>query len=314
MWRRFFLSTVGTFLILCVLTAAFNFAVDPYNIYQTKRTIGFNFYSDVAQHHERLFKAIELIRRRPNVLVLGNSKSDFAIDPALFGADAYNAALRNAQPKELLAFARAAVRLNPNLERMIVAVDFEMFAINQESMTGFDPDQLDSDRITVKNVFNTLLTVDALEDSASTVKFNCIYQRDFQPFEPDGKFSEPALYEIFTFENSFTRNSDQMSRWTPIDPDIYDRKFNEFRELVELCRQRGIELTVMILPVSRYHFERYPSTAYQLWQKKLTSITPVEDFVSIFINDSTIDDEKIFWDAAHIKAWAFEHYICAMFQ
>ena len=314
MWRRFFLSTAGIFLLLCALTAAFNFSVDPYNIYQVQRTIGFNFYSDVAQHHERLFKAIELIRRKPDIVVLGNSKADFAINPDLFGADAYNAALRNAQPKELLAFARAARRLNPNLKRLIIAVDFEMFALNQEFMTGFDPDQLNADRITVKNIFNTLLTVDALDDSISTVKFNRFYQRDFQPFETNGKFSEPALYEIFTFENSFTHNSNQMSHWAPIDPDIYNRKFDEFKQIVDLCREGGIELTVLILPVSRYHFEHYPSTEYNLWQKKLASIAPVKDFASIFINDSTIDNEKNFWDAAHIKARAFEHYIWAMFQ
>lgn len=314
MWRRFFLSTAGIFLLLCALTAAFNFSVDPYNIYQPPKTIGFNFYSDVVQHHERLFKAIELIRRRPDIVVLGNSKSDFAINPDLFGANAFNASLRNAQPKELLAFARAARRVNPHLKRLIIAVDFEMFAFNQEYMTGFDPDQLNADHITIKNIFNTLLTVDALDDSISTVKFNRLYQRDFQPFETNGKFSEPALYEIFTFENAFTHNSNQMSRWAPIDPDIYNRKFDEFQEIVELCREGGIELTVLILPVSRYHFERYPSTEYKLWQKKLADITPVKDFASIFINDSTIDNEENFWDAAHIKARAFEHYICAMFQ
>ena len=314
MWKKFFLSTVGMFLVLCSITAAFNFAVDPYNIYQSARTIGFNFFADASQNHERLFKAIEMIRRRPTVVVLGNSKADFAIDPTIFGADSYNAAVRNAQPKELLAFAKAARRVNPDLKRLIVAVDFEMFALDKESMSGFDPEQLNADHITVENIFRTLLTLDALKDSLSTVKLNRIYQRDFQAFEQNGKFSEPALYELFTFENSFTYNSNAMSNWAPIDPSVYDRKFEEFRELVELCRDGGIELTVLIMPVHRYHFERYPSAQYKDWQKKLTSITPVEDCVSIFINESTIDEEKNFWDAAHIKAQVFKNYICARFQ
>ena len=131
------------------------------------------------QSHERLFKAVALINQRPDVVVIGNSKADFAIDPQLFGERAYNASVRNAQPKELLAFARAAVRSNPNLERLIVVVDYEMFAIDQESMSNFDPEQLSADHITVKNFFGTLLTTDALADSLSTVKFNRIMQRDF---------------------------------------------------------------------------------------------------------------------------------------
>ena len=314
MWKKFFLSTVGIYLMLCSATVAINFAVDPYNVYQSARTVGFNFFAGISQNHERLFKAIALINRRPDIVVLSNSKADFAIDPSVFGANSYNAAVRNAQPKELLAFAKAARRVNPNLKRLIVAVDFEMFALDKESMSGFDPEQLDADRITVDNIFRTLLTLDALNDSLSTVEFNRFYQRDFPAFEPDGKFSEPALYELFTFENSFVRNSNDMKDWAPVDPILYEQKFEDFRELVELCRDGGIELTVLILPVHRYHFERYPKAQYKDWQKKLTSITPVEDFASIFINDITIDNRKFFWDAAHIKAQAFEHYICPMFQ
>ena len=105
-----------------------------------------------------------------------------------------------------------------------------------------------------------------------------------------------------------------MSNWAPIDPSVYDRKFEEFRELVELCRDGGIELTVLIMPVHRYHFERYPSAQYKDWQKKLTSIAPVEDYISMSIDDNSIDVEENFWDAAHIKASALEHYICARFQ
>ncbi len=313
MWRKFFLSTVGLFFILCSTAAAINFFVDPYNIFQSARSIGFNFFTDVAQNHERLFKSIALIERRPSIVVLGNSKADFAIDPKIFGADSYNASVRNMQPLEMLAFARAAIRVNPNLERLIVAVDYEMFAYDKESMPGFDPDQLSTDHITVENLFRTLLSSDALDASISTVAFNRFFQRDFQSYEPDGKFSEPALYELFTLENSFTHNSNEMRDWAPPEPSILEQKFDAFRELVELCRDNGVELTTMILPVHRYHFECYPPTEYRRWQKKLTALTPVDDYVSIYMNDYTIDD-KNFWDAAHIKAAAFEDYICARFQ
>lgn len=314
MWRKFFLQTIAMFLVLCSTSAAINFFVDPYNIYQSARSVGFNFFTDVAQNHERLFKAIALIDRKPSVVVLGNSKADFAIDPKIFGADSYNASVRNMQPLEMLAFARAAIRVNPALERLIVVVDYEMFAYDEESMPGFDPDQLDADRITLGNLFRTLLSYDALDASLSTVELNRFYQREFMSYEPDGKFSEPALYELFTFENSFVHNSNDLRDWEPPDPSIYARKFDAFRELVELCRARGIALTVMILPVHRYHLESYPPEEYRRWQKKLTSIAPVDDYVSICINTGTIDDENKFWDAAHIKAAAFERYICARFQ
>ncbi len=314
MWRKFFLQTVIIFLMLCSIAAAINFAVDPYNVYRSARSVGFNFFTDVAQKHERLFKSIALIERRPSIVVLGNSKADFAVDPKIFGADSYNAAVRNMQPLEMLAFARAALRINPALERLIVAVDYEMFAYDEESMPGFDPEQLSADRITLGNLFRTLLSYDALDASISTVKLNRFYRRDFTSYEPDGKFSEPALYELFTFENSFVHNSNDLRAWTPPAPSMLERKFDAFRELVELCRSSGVELTVMILPVHRYHLESYPPAAYHWWQKKLTSIAPVEDYVSICIDNGIFDDEKNFWDAAHIKAAALEHYICARFQ
>lgn len=314
MWRKFFCLTVGAFLILCSTTAAFNFVVDPYNIFQSERTIGFNFFTDVAQHHERLFKAIELINRKPSIIVLGNSKADFAIDPRLFGADSYNAAVRNMQPREMLAFAEAAVRLNPKLERIILNVDFEMFALEREEMPGFDPDQLRAARITIDNLFRTLLSADALESGLATVEFNNFFERDFLAFDPDGKFSEPALYELFTLENSFVHNSLDLKNLPPIDPIVFERKFDDFSALVELCREHNVELIVMILPVHRLHAECYPPREYALWQKKMTALTPVRDFSSIYIIDSTIDREKNFWDAAHIKASAFENYICPMLK
>ena len=314
MWKKFFGATLGLFLALCISTAAFNFAVDPYCIWQSERTIGFNFFADAAQNHERLFKAIELINRKPNVVVLGNSKADFAIDPNVFGTHSYNAAVRNAQPLELLAFVDAAIRINPALEKIIIAVDYEMFAYDAESMPGFDPEQLQADRITLKNFFKTLLSFDALRAGFHCVEFNRIFDRDFQSYEPSGKFSEPALCELFTFENSFSRNSLAMKNWSPIDPKLRAEKFDTFAKIVRLCRERNVELGVLIMPVHPIHRAAYPQADYDRWQKKLTSLAPVRDFGSIYKFDNTIDNDKNFWDAAHLKAAAFRHYICAMFQ
>ena len=312
MWKRFFGATLGIFLALCISIAALNFFVDPYNVWQSERTIGFNFFAEAAQNHERLFKAIELINRKPKVVVLGNSKADFAIDPTVFGENSYNAAVRNAQPGELLAFTRAARNSNPNLEKIILAVDYEMFVYNKESMPGFDAEQLNADRITVANCFRTLLSADAFFDSLNCVRFNRFFKRDFSAYEPRGKFSEPALYELFTFENSFIHNSRAMLHWEPIEPKLAARKFDAFREIVELCRDWNVELTVVIMPVHRRHFACYPPEKYARWKEKMTSIAPVVDFNSI--SEYTIDDENKFWDAAHIKAAAFENYICPIFQ
>ncbi len=319
MWRKYFFIVAGCASFLTFITIFFNICIDPYDIWMLPRKEGINLYAVRSEDNERLLKPIHLIAYKPDVIFMGNSKCDFAIDPDYFGQitgieKVYNASLRSGQPYEMRKYLEFTLSNNPELKAVYLAIDYEMFQFQEKKMPGFDENQINRSSITLDNVFKTTLSWDALKDSLMTLKYNQENQYAFRAYEKTGKMSESSLKLIFEEEDSFYKNTrgfiiNQYMRNKASDDTMCEDKFQELKKIVEICKSNQIELTVFVLPVHAIHMDVYDKNwkRYEEWERRLVDIVPIVDFLSynemtMTSSDVSINENKYFWDSAHIKS------------
>ena len=66
---------------------------------------------------------------------------------------------------------------------------------------------------------------------------------------------------------------------------LSEDRFNDFKKIVEFCRQNNIELIVFISPSHATQWEALRVTdrwdSFEEWKRKMVAITPVWDFPAI---------------------------------
>lgn len=302
MWKRNFLITLAIFIGFCLGTVTINILIDPYDVWNDERRLGFNLCAYRDEDLERLTKPIRINQFKPQTIFIGNSKTNFGLDPDYIDEKIYNLSLRNGQPHEILKFIEHAY-LN-GTRKIFLAVDFEMFADPREIMPGFDSDQLKSTYMTRKNLFLTTLSFDAIRDSVTTFRKNSDELPNFRTIKLNGEYDDRFLQIIFDNEHEFLATTRQLivEAYKLENSDTMLKKFKDFEQILKFCRENKIQLVIFIPPVHSMHIEGYSlhRDMYEAWLKKLveTSNIPIIDFVAI---NSITTDEKFFWNSSHMK-------------
>lgn len=304
MWKKFFITAIFISLLLCAGTIAANIYVDPYDVWSDNRLFGFNLCAYRNEDLERLTKPIKVNQLNPTVIFIGNSKTDFGLNPdSYITNEVYNLSLRNGQPHEILEFIKLAC-MNNNVRKIFLAIDFEMFADPREIMPGFDEDQLQSTRMTLHNFFLTTLSYDAVKDSIITVQKNSELKPHYRTIKLNGEYDDDFLQIIFNGENEFLATTRQLvvEGYKLERSGMYHKKLHDFEEICNLCHSKNIELQIFIPPVHTTHIEAYEihRELYESWLKQIVQIlsVPIIDFVSV---NQITTDEKYFWNASHMK-------------
>lgn len=302
MWRRNFLITLTIFIGLCLGTVVINILIDPYDVWNDERRLGFNLCAYRDEDLERLTKPIRINQFKPETIFIGNSKTDFGLNPDYVDSKIYNLSLRNGQPHEILKFIEHAY-LN-GTRKIFLALDFEMFADSREIMPGFDSEQLETTHMTRKNLFLTTLSFDAIRDSVITFRKNSDELPNFRTIKLNGEYDDRFLQIIFDNEHEFLATTRQLivEAYKLENSDTMLKKFQDFEQILEFCHENQIQLVIFIPPVHSTHIEGYSlhRDMYEAWLKKLveTSDIPIIDFVAI---NPITTDEKFFWNSSHMK-------------
>lgn len=117
--------------------ASFNFAVDPYLLFDMGRTPGFNERKPAVETRERMMKAYQAERVTAQTVILGSSRTDLGIDPAsgAWPADSlpvYNLSLVGSDTATGLRYLQHFYAGRPTVKTsltVIVGLDFETFLI-----------------------------------------------------------------------------------------------------------------------------------------------------------------------------------------
>lgn len=305
MWKLFFLRFAIAAAAVLFAAAGVNLFVDSYDMYGGARIAGFTATPYKSEGTERMTKPVQMNGRLIETLILGNSKADFACDPAVWREltgeqHVYDAALRDARLGESRILLEHAIKTHPELHRVLLAIDYELFRDDRRVQREFDEKQSESSYITPANFAKTLFSQDALRDSLLTVRENHREASDAPVYSPDGKFSEASLAYIFGQEDDFYKNLHALLReqrsFVQKDRSV---PYEELAAIRDLCAANGIELIVFAPPVHPLQAagDQRDARDYADWMQRTAAIVPFVDFV-LAPGTGAAED---YWDTAHMK-------------
>jgi tetratricopeptide (TPR) repeat protein len=133
--KGFLAAFLGLILSAFLAMAAVSVVVDPYWRFDLVNVEGFNAQRLLA--NSRIAKPGVLCRLNPTQVILGTSRAEVGLDPTHpafsdIPGPVYNAALAGSGLHEIGTTFRHAVHASPNLQRVLVGLDFLMFNAHRE--------------------------------------------------------------------------------------------------------------------------------------------------------------------------------------
>jgi hypothetical protein len=289
---------------LLLLVVALNALINPFNLYDGPRMVGFNHYKYELFRHSRLGKAAEVRRRKPDCLILGSSRAQFGLDPghpAWRDCNAYNLALGGGSMYEVMRYFQHARTVHAPQE-VVLALDLFMFnahrALRQPGYTeerlmaradgNFNPDWRS---VAAQDLFTTLLSWRALNASFKTV---------FPPYLRQPPGPENGFWEYRRFgvdkparrgqREQFLRNERAFltEHWFPAphhafvfrDPVTGVEPFSDLRTLLRLAYRERIRVTLLFSPAHARQWETLFQAglwpAFEDWKRRVVRINEEE--------------------------------------
>lgn len=261
----------------------FNVTIDPYGTFSSP--IGnFNHEKPRKDNNDRLYKAADIIRIKPVTLILGSSRTKQSIDPehhALKGkSPAYNLALNGANIYEVRRYLEHAIANQKDIKLVVLGVDFFMFNGELDNQSSFSEKRLEKRFLSFGDIINNVFSLDTFGKSVETVEVSLdkqivdrdygqngfMYNRNVNDGKTETRF-DGSIKTYFEFH---------------ADYQFSEEYFNEFKKIVKLCQERGIELKVFIPPAHATDNEAIRVTGqwqtFEEWKKKMVEVVPVWDF------------------------------------
>lgn len=276
---------IGIAAIPLFLVGAFNWAIDPQDIFKSPNFRQINHVKVNKDNNDRLYKAIDIIRLKPTNIIVGSSRTKQGIDPESpvlkTAENYYNLAINGPNFYEVKRYIEHAVYNQANLKQIILGVDFFMFNQDLENQPTFNDSRLEKKHITVNDGVQNLFSLDVLGKSLETIKASQkspdTINDDYgdNGFMPNRNFNNGE--SIWRFHQSIKLFFSLHSEYQ-----LSQSYLNDFQEIVELCKKNNIELIIFISPShatnweSIYTMERWE--IFEQWKRDLVALTPVWDF------------------------------------
>ena len=264
-----------------------NFVVDPYDIFRHNQPFKSPLTKPEKLDHGRLYKAIDIINLKPNIILLGSSRMKQGLNPnhPVFSDDetVYNLGIDGSNIYELFRYLEHSYVNQPQLKQVILGIDHYMFNEFDKRQDAFIEKRLKKRHITFTDLSKTLLSQDALMATRNTLIEN--WNR------PDKKAPDLTYGDNGFFPHRFPKDGKTAWRFRNIIEQYFgyhvqyklsEDRFNAFKKIVEFCRQHNIELIVFISPSHATQWEALKVTdrwdSFEQWKRKMVQLTPVWDF------------------------------------
>ncbi|MDY6914683.1 MAG: hypothetical protein SVT52_09550 [Planctomycetota bacterium] len=276
----------------------FNLAVDPFRAYRL--AFGGRLDAYKSKMNTRTAKAELLQHDACNVLLLGSSRAEMGVDPLLpdWGARrVYNLALEGTNLYETTYVLRYALR-SGEVKKVILFADFLMFTESRTVGGDFEKSRFNPERNVVEYHLDNVLSMYATKCSFRALK-DCAQGKRTQ-MRPHGNIIISRAMKAVDHQAAMEK---VIGRFLA-DPQTYGSyvygpsRISLFGEMVRRCRDRGVELMVVILPVHALQLEAIRAAG--LWE---TFETWKTDMVN-----SLADDADAHRRAKPFVLWDFTGY------
>lgn len=278
------------------LVIFFNYIVDPFNIHQP---VSKSFSLAKPNASTRLSKAWNTIRYKPKTIVLGTSRS-IHINPEnwenIDEGPFFNAGFLGASFDEIFDYFLHAAYVQPDLKRVFLGIDLFSFNAKRKPQLDFKEERLQKAHFDFEDIKEVLLSYRALMHSFEDL-YNAFFKiKEKNPIKEMG--DSVYLQQML--------NSDECYK----DYSIGIDKINKFRSLVEICKERSIELHVFVCPVKAQYWEFY----YQndLWlplenlKRQLCAFHPLWDFSGynpLTLETLKSEGESLYHECSHFTIY-----------
>lgn len=310
-YRQFNLAFFGLTIPGLLAVGLFNIGIDPYGVMNSPewrlnrlRTEQFN--------HVRLFKATSVTRIAPKTVLLGSSRTDLGLDPkhpALAkGKPAYNLGLVGPNMYEVKRYFDHAIANQPELQTVVLGVDFFMFNEYKTHPADFEEARLERENLTPKELLNVTLSLGVTRSSLGTIKnswrsqANFLYHDNGFRYVHNNEPDNPLPQEFKNMIRGFFREEGYYPRYK-----LSQGFLNDLRELVEICQSRNIDLKIFISPSHATQWEALRMAGhwndFEQWKRELVAIAPVWDFSGYHsISTEPISENMTYyWDSSHYR-------------
>lgn len=303
-FNYWFLSSI--LFVLC-LGGGINYLVDPYDIYKTPNFWGINHQKIEKGLNDRLFKAVDIIRKKPVSIFLGSSRTKQGLDPSHQAFSqvrpTYNLAIDGANVYEMRRYLEHAIKNQPEMKTVIVGLDFFMFNEFLENQPGFAEYRLEKSSLMFPDIVNSLWSIDTLKVSKETIKASLNNPATEEKLGKNGFIPQPNLAGKDA-KLIFEKSVNQYFR-VHYQYQLSQNYLGEFQKIVDLCQQNNINLIVFISPSHATQWEAIKVTQqtpiFEEWKRTIVNIMPVWDFSGYnSITTEPINDKMTnYTDASH---------------
>ena len=262
----------------------FNWTIDPYDLFNTPNWWGINHEKIKKDNNDRLFKTMDIIRLKPKVILMGSSRTKQGLNPEHPAIKnnrlAYNLAINGPNLYEVRRYIEHAIANQPDLQQIILGIDFFMFNSSLENQPSFEEKRLEKKHIIPTDAINALFSIDTFNVSKETIAAS------LKTEDKNNSYSENGFMPNRNADDGETKwrfgQSIKLYFELHSDYQFSQQYWSDFIKIVELCRQNNIDLKVFISPAHATQWESIKVTGrwdiFEQWKRELVNITPVWDF------------------------------------
>jgi hypothetical protein len=256
-------------------------------------------YNRVLDKKERFAKAIQLVARRPDVIVIGNSRVLRGIDTEGRGTSIwYNAGIPSLRIREADAYIRHALNWKPEAT-IIFGLDYIMFDSQTPYQPGFDKD-VTRRRYLIKAIPISLFTKMAYKDARRVQKSS---GDDDGPWTYSG-FKVSSQRSREAVESGLEWFNNKRTVITPIEYEV-------FSGILDMAVHHKVRLIIFLSPVNKRQVDGMKAdgeyAAFMEWRKRVSAIArrkgvEFHDFSldNPFYHDRIAAGSSKYWiDASH---------------
>ncbi|MCF7970076.1 MAG: hypothetical protein K9L22_02785 [Methylococcaceae bacterium] len=286
--RRFII--VSVFLLLAAI--AFCYYVDPFSVYgraYIKNGIQVNSPGFTGQL--KMGKAIAIKQRKPEVIILGSSRSAFGFsaqsaEKYLATTNIYNLSYPGINIYENLRYLQHAVALSP-IKKVFIGLDFYQFHGGRPPEKTFSEERLAVDvnnqpsASASKDLISTLLSGDAVFYSIKVATGLCNWDDVYLPNGFKSQDHEGGWSGKFVdSEEAYVDGTYTIPTFTFTTLDKKNTTFDFFRKIVQLAHEKQIDLRFFISPSHARQWEVIGQLGlwdqWEYWKREMLAITEQE--------------------------------------
>ena len=297
-----------------------NWLIDPQDIFKTPNYWGVNHEKITKDRNDRLYKAVDVIRLQPQIILAGSSRIKQGIDPnaVVLAAEnkVYNLGLNGANFYEVRRYIEHAIYNQPELNQIILGLDFFMFNKDLENQATFKEYRLETSHLTISDAVQNLFSFDTLANSLEIIQAS-LESPDTatDDYGDDGFMPRVNDNTIWRFHNSL-----RLFYRLHSDYQFSEAYWQDLEYIVELCKQNNIDLKVFISPAHATRWEAIYTTGkwdiFEQWKQKLAATLPVWDFsgYNSITTESIANEMNNYVDESHYSPEIGELVLQRIFQ